>query len=72
MESLKKVEIFNKGTNKIEKYEISYDGHDYTLLQDIHNLGVIFEMKERFKNIEDLKSFMAHIEADYDSVWEYS
>ncbi len=60
--------INNKG--KFEHYSVSREHDEYVFSENLHNLGVIYNIVARFKNEDDLKAYMLQMETKYKEVFE--
>ena len=56
----RKYKIVNQ-ENKTTFYTIFYDGVEYKLCDNVGNLDCHYELVERFRDVANLKSFIAHI-----------
>jgi len=59
------LKIKNNAKNKMEYYEVTNNGSDFELCENISNLGVIYEFVASFRHKKHLDAFLEYIELDY-------
>ena len=67
---MKTVDFKISNNGKFEYYSVSHEHDEYIFSENLHNLGVIYSIIDRFKKADDLKAYMLQMETKYKEVFE--
>ena len=67
---MKTIDFKIKNKGKFEYYSVYQEHDEYIFSENLHNMGVIYSIVDRFKNEDELKACMLQMEAKYQDVFE--
>jgi hypothetical protein len=67
---MKTIDFKIKNKDKFEYYSVYHEHDEYIFSENLHNMGVIYSIVDRFKNEDELKAYMLQKEAKYQDVFE--
>ena len=67
---MKTIDFKIKNGNKFEYYSVYHEREEYIFSENLHNMGVIYTIRDRFRDEVSLKAYMSNIEARYNEVFE--